>query len=166
PCLGEEDMSSDVGRSLYYTARYWVAEGPPRQQVRATDRFAEIDPEVPQDAPVCQEDVQPNSAPQEALQMPQAAVVAPRIIHKYIGQSPEKPCLGEEDMSSDVGRSLYYTARYWVAEGPPRQQVRATDRFAEIDPEVPQDAPAEKELDMKRLSFLEDLPVIFNIDDD
>ncbi|GKG56297.1 hypothetical protein Tco_0577372, partial [Tanacetum coccineum] len=39
---------------------------------------AQIDLELPQDAPVGLEDVQPGLAPQQASQMPQAAVAAPR----------------------------------------------------------------------------------------
>ncbi|GJV26534.1 hypothetical protein Tco_1379229 [Tanacetum coccineum] len=44
----------------------WVAEGPQRHQVRAAGGDAEIHPEIPHDALVDQEDVQPDSAPQQA----------------------------------------------------------------------------------------------------
>ncbi|GKC75791.1 hypothetical protein Tco_1126565 [Tanacetum coccineum] len=57
-----------------------VAEGPPREQVIDVGRGAQIDPEVPQDSLMDQEDNQPGHAPQHAPQMPQAAAAAPRTI--------------------------------------------------------------------------------------
>ncbi|GKB20408.1 hypothetical protein Tco_0854331 [Tanacetum coccineum] len=52
-------------RGMLGRERSEVAEGPPREQVVDVGRGAHIDPEVPQDAPVDQEDDQPGLAPQQ-----------------------------------------------------------------------------------------------------
>ncbi|GJY71031.1 hypothetical protein Tco_0474734 [Tanacetum coccineum] len=57
----------------------WVVEVPPRQQVGVAGGDAQIDPEVPQDALVDQEDGQLGHAPQQTPQMPQADAASLRV---------------------------------------------------------------------------------------
>nr|GEV02654.1 hypothetical protein [Tanacetum cinerariifolium] len=98
---GEEAGRSDVRRVLYCTAGYHFRAIIEQHLQTLT---VEIDPKVPEDAAIGQEDAQPDPTPQHGPKIPQAATLAPKTIRQRLQKVKEEvhrlgESLGEQRVS-------------------------------------------------------------------